>query len=219
MNPVNDLVITTSIDGTSRLWDTSKRTCICKIQDSQCANFDPSGKFLVSVISENSELSKIKINYVNFYSIDNNLNNPLTIGPYKVLKILDMNSIIQARFSPDGLNLIFKDSDNITVVYDIFTWRGLILNTSRVKEPEKKLSKSPLNTAENFYRFEMIPMKNSPYLFNSSSDGITQIWNYTKGYVVNLLHYHENDEKIKIRFNSDSGILVTGSNELVLWKI
>lgn len=212
------MVITTSIDGTSRLWDTSRRTCICKIQDSQCANFDPTGKFLVSVISENSELSKMKINYVNFYSIDNNLNNPLTIGPYKVLKILDMNSIIQARFSPDGLNLIFKDLDNITVVYDIFTLRGLTLNTCGSNEPEKKLSISQNNMVDYFYRFEMIPIKNSPYLLNSSSDGITQIWNYAKGYVVNLLQYHQDDKKIKIRFNSNSGILATGSNELVLWK-
>jgi hypothetical protein len=128
-----------------------------------------------------------------------------------------MNSIIQVKYSPGGLYLILKDIYNLTVVYDIFMGAGSILNTSGSEEFERIETENGNIRNNPIHRFEISPIKDSPYIFNSCTDGYVQIWNYVKGYVVNLLQYHAKGDKIKTRFNSKLGILVTGCREMLLW--
>jgi WD40 repeat protein len=89
MNPVDDTFLTTSRDKTSRLWDLSKRNCLCIFQDSNYATFDDSGKVIASVTSESDKSSDKIINYINLYASDSVLK-----GPFKVFKIENAISMI-----------------------------------------------------------------------------------------------------------------------------
>lgn len=234
LNPQNDLVITSSLDKTSRIWDTNKRTCIAIIQDSDFANFDPKGNFFVAVTRDKSNC------FLNFYSIENYTKNnnyhsnyfncdshivAYLDGPYKVLKIKDMNGIRQLKFSPDGLFLILKDLNNLTFIYDLFTWTLNSLDTSNSREEDFSEKK------ENFFGFDISLLNHSSstsddnynclythFIFNGCRDGYVQVWNYLKGNVVNLIEYHEKGENIKVKFNSKCGIMATACKDLILWK-
>ena len=201
MNPSNDLVITTSFDKTSRIWDTSNRTCVCIVQDSLCVSFDPSGKFFVSVTAEYDKIQSLVINFLNFYMIENfggNFSNGISCeGPSKVVKITEMNRIIQMKFSHDGLFIIFKDVDNIKFVHDLFSRSRAIRSMLSRCDEKIPVKKDFRNFRENFCRFDMSRSNNmsneveifANFLIDSDGEGKIEIWDYEKTCLLNLLQY------------------------------
>jgi len=88
INPLNDLFLTSSSDNTSRLWDLTKRECICIFQDSNHAVFDNTGKVIASVTFETDKNTDKITNYINLYAVDT-----VTKGPFKVsfIQIIQIN--------------------------------------------------------------------------------------------------------------------------------
>ena len=120
MNPFNDLFLSTSNDKTSRLWDLNKKKCLCIFQDSQCANFDNTGKVLASVTYKLDKETERYENFINLYNIEKpetiNENNP----PFDVFSIKSSGFIKKIKFTNNGDYLI-AITDNYLFIIDAIT--------------------------------------------------------------------------------------------------
>ncbi len=198
MNPTNDLFLTTSRDKTSRLWDLSKRQCVCIFQDSNFASFDDSGKVIASVCSESDKNSDKVINFINLYNLESVMQ-----GPFKVFKIDSISSEIkQVKFSNDGQFMICTTNDNLILVLDAF--EGNILN---------KLT-GDINEGDVFLKADI--SADSKYIAIGSEAGNVLIWNLATGSLIEDLECHPLTSYC-VKFSGKHCILATSCTNLVLW--
>jgi WD40 repeat protein len=197
MNPVDDTFLTTSRDKTSRLWDLSKRNCLCIFQDSNYATFDDSGKVIASVTSENDKSSDKIINYINLYASDSVLK-----GPFKVFKIENATSEIkQLKFSNDGVFIMCTTSDNVIFLIDAYEGTQLAKLTGEINENDLYI-KADISA-------------DSKFIASGSESGNVLIWNTSGELIINLDCHPETSYCVK--FSPKYALLATSCTNLVLW--
>lgn len=197
MNPINDMFLTTSRDKTSRLWDLSKRTCLCIFQDSNSATFDDSGKVIASVTSETEKNSDKITNFINLYNSESVLK-----GPFKVFKIDNVtNEIKQLKFSNDGSFIMCATTDNIILLIDAY--EGTLMT---------KLS-GEIN--ENDILIKADISADSKYIASGSENGNVLIWN-TNGKLVANMDCHP-QTAFCVKFSPKYALLASSCVNLVLW--
>jgi WD40 repeat protein len=198
MNPQNDLFLTTSRDKTSRLWDLTKRTCVCIFQDSNFATFDDTGKVIASVTSENEKYQDKTVNYINLYDADNVLK-----SPFKVFKVDCVSSEIkQLKFTNDGLYIICTTVDNLVLVIDAF--EGTIV---------KRLT-GEINESDIFIKADV--SADSKYVAIGSESGNVIVWNIATGNTVTVLESHPQTSWC-VKFSPRHTLLATACTNLILW--
>jgi WD40 repeat protein len=198
MNPTNDLFLTTSRDKTSRLWDLSKRQCICIFQDSNFASFDDTGKVIASISFESDKNSDKIMNFINLYDVESVID-----GPFKVFKIDNISSELkQVKFSNDGTYIICTTNDNLILVLDAF--EGHVLN---------RLT-GDINEGDVFLKADI--SADSKYVAIGSESGNVLIWNIATGSLIENLECHP-QTCLCVKFSGKHGILATACTNLVLW--
>lgn len=198
MNPTNDLFLTTSRDKTSRLWDLSKRQCICIFQDSNFASFDDTGKVVASICSEADKSSDKIINFINMYSVESMMQ-----GPFKVFKVDSISSEIrQVKFSSDGSYMICTTNDNLILVLDAF--EGNIVN---------RLT-GDINESDVYLKADI--SADSKYVAIGTENGNVLIWNLVTGVLVEDLECHPHTSMC-VKFSGKHCLLATSCVNLVLW--
>jgi COMPASS component SWD2 len=197
MNPTNDLFLSTSRDKTSRLWDLSRKICLCIFQDSNWATFDDTGKVIASITSDTEKGSDKVFNYINLYNTESVLK-----GPFKVFKI-DMvtTEIKQVKFANDGTFMICTTNENLILVVDAY--EGSIVNrlTGDINESDA-LIKADVSA-------------DSKYIASGSENGNILIWN-KDGNLVSSLDCHPQISNVA-KFSPKFSLLASACTNLVLW--
>jgi COMPASS component SWD2 len=198
MNPINDLFVTTSRDKTSRLWDLSKRQCICIFQDSNFASFDDSGKVIASVNSEYDKNTDKIMNFINLYNVESVIQ-----GPFRVYKIDNVSSEIkQIKFSNDGNFIICTTNEDLILVLDAF--EGHVINRLE----------GDINEGDTFLKADI--SADSKYVAIGSESGNVLIWNISTGSLIENLECHP-QTCLCVKFSGKHSLLATACTNLVLW--
>ena len=196
MNPFNDLFISTSNDKTSRLWDLNKKKCLCIFQDSQCANFDNTGKVLASVTFKLDKETERYENFINLYNIEKPESINDTNRPFDVFSIKSSGYIKKIKFTNNGDYLVAITD---YYLYIIDAVEGKILNENEIND--------------EINNFDITP--DGKYIGLSCASGNVIIYS-DKGKLIKTLEFHTKNCEC-LAFNPRYLIMASADNNLVFW--
>ena len=191
MNPNNDLFLSTSNDGTSRLWNLHTKQCICIFQDSQCASFDNSG-VIASVTSTLNKLNDTYENFINLYDMDK-----INKGPFDVLGLHTNKNIKQVKFSNDGKFIVCLTETELWIV-DAFVCKTF---------GNVDLSDETVNN------FDISP--DSRYVAVCCESGNINVYD-KNGKFITCLEFHTKNCNV-VKFGKEFAFIASACNNLVIW--
>lgn len=193
MSPVDDTVITSSLDKTVRLWDLRSPSCVgvLQCQGRPVAQFDPEGLiFAVGVQSEQIKLYDLK-------SFDKG---PFSTFKYKLESGCDWTGI---KFSLDGKLMMLTTNGAVIRVLDAYEGK-------------------PLHTLQGYLNNKGLPIEasftpDSQFIVSGSTDGKLHIWRAESGTKVGELQGEHLHPVTAVKFNPRYVMMASGCRNINFW--
>ncbi|XP_054712122.1 WD repeat-containing protein 82-like [Uloborus diversus] len=193
MSPIDDSLISGSLDKSVRLWDLRSPNCQGLIAQSgkPIASFDPEG--LIFAVANNSEDIKL----YDLRSFDKGPFN--TFVPPKE----DVAEWMSLKFSPNGKMLLISTNGQAVHILDAYHGKNLATFTSRANSKGIPLEAS------------FSP--DSQFVFSGSTDGTIHVWNAETGLKTTILQGGHSSPMHCVQFNPKYMMLVSASTQMAFW--
>ena len=192
LNPVNDLFISSSLDGTSCIWDLNLRKCAFMFEDSQCCNFDTKGEIVLSVTNAFIKQKEIYENFINVYNLNEMNEKP------KVFSVKCKNIIKQIKYTTDNEKIICISENNLFILN---SENGKFIYNIEILE-------------DNLVKFDITP--DNKYIAIGGEDGDIMIYDM-KGKNLKNYEFHTKSCNCLI-FNKKYALMASSDDSnLVLW--